>query len=99
MTYDAVILDMDGVLVEALAAYGVTDPKPADLGFLEGFPVDLSAATAHFETEYDLACGDLWNRRSRTSRAANRPRAISTAHWKACRPTARCTSVIGAQTC
>ena len=38
--------------VEALAAYGVTDPTPADLGFLEGFPVNLLAATAHFEAEY-----------------------------------------------
>lgn len=80
MTYDAVILDMDGVLVEnspswvfedaaaeALAAFGVDDPTPEDLAFLDGFPEDLPAAEAHFEAEHGLAYADLWAKRERAA--------------------------------
>jgi len=88
MTYDAVILDMDGVLVEnsqswvfedaaveALADFGVDDPTPEELALLDGFPEDLSAAEAHFETERGLAYGDLWARRERAA-SANQSKAI-----------------------
>jgi beta-phosphoglucomutase-like phosphatase (HAD superfamily) len=88
MTYDAVILDMDGVLVEnsqswvfeaaaaqTLADFGVDDPTPEELALPDGFPEDLSAAEARFETERGLAYADLWARRERAA-SANQSRAL-----------------------
>ena len=88
MAYDAVILDMDGVLVEnspgwvfeaaaaqALADFGVDDPMPEELALLDGYPEDISAAEAHFETGRGLAYGDLWTRRERAA-SANQSKAV-----------------------
>ena len=47
------------------------DPTLEALALLDGFPEDLSAAEAHFETERGLACGDPWaNRYNRPYQSA-----------------------------
>ncbi|MFB6126500.1 MAG: HAD family hydrolase [Halolamina sp.] len=77
MTYDAVVLDMDGVIVErspswvfddaaqtALAEVGIHDPTDREFGMVRSLRGELSEATDHFEHAYGVRFGQLWRRRN-----------------------------------
>ena len=77
MTYDAVVLDMDGVIVErspawvfddaaqtALAEVGIRDPTDREFGMVRSLHGELSAATAHFERAHGVPFERLWRRRN-----------------------------------
>lgn len=87
MTYDTIIFDMDGVLVEnspgwvfetaaaeAIRAHGV-EPTDQDVELLTGFPQNIPAAEDHFREQYGLELADLWRRRERLA-SINQLRAI-----------------------
>ena len=76
MEYDAVVFDMDGVLVErtpswvfdeaateALAAAGIDDPTDYEFHAVRTLDADPQAATDHFETEHGVDFPTLWSRR------------------------------------
>ncbi|MEZ3144393.1 HAD family hydrolase [Halobaculum sp. MBLA0143] len=78
MEYDAVVFDMDGVLVErtpgwvfdeaaetALAAAGVEEPTEYEFHAVRTLDTTVEAATDHFETEHGVTFADLWTHRDR----------------------------------
>ncbi|MFB6218112.1 MAG: HAD family hydrolase [Halobacteriaceae archaeon] len=84
MSYDAVVFDMDGVLVEnspgwvfdraartALRAHGV-HTTPDAVGRLRDFPRDVPAAEAYFAEQHGVDFDALWGRRERAAAAAQR---------------------------
>ena len=82
MSYDALIFDMDGVLVpnsprwaferaaaQALEASGVDAHTERDRELLSGFPTDLDDAERHFTEQHDVSLAELWYRRERFASA------------------------------
>lgn len=76
MAYEAIIFDMDGVLVErtpshvfdtsvdaAFDAYGVTEPESEDYKLLRDSPRELSAHADRFNKRYGIDVGKLWKKR------------------------------------
>ncbi len=76
MTYDAVVLDLDGVVVErtpswvfddaaaeALAAFGIEDPSEEAYQLVRMPPAATEAPTRLFNQEYDVAFADLLAKR------------------------------------
>ncbi|MFC6795627.1 HAD family hydrolase [Halobaculum halobium] len=77
MDYDAVVFDMDGVLVErspswvfddaagrALAEAGIDDPTDEEFRTVRVLRSDLEEAMAHFESTHDVGFDRLWRRRN-----------------------------------
>jgi phosphoglycolate phosphatase-like HAD superfamily hydrolase len=76
MEYDAVVFDMDGVLVErtpgwvfdeaaetALAAAGIEEPTDEEFHAVRTLDTTPQAATDHFETEHGVSFPELWAHR------------------------------------
>ena len=76
MAYEAIIFDMDGVLVErtpshvfdtsvdaAFGACGVTEPESDDYELLRDSAQELSAHADRFNKRYGIDVGELWEKR------------------------------------
>lgn len=77
MTYEAVVLDMDGVIVErspswvfdnaaetALSEAGIDDPTGREFRMVRMLSGGLESARDHFESKYGVAFAPLWQRRN-----------------------------------
>lgn len=77
MDYDAVVFDMDGVLIErspswvfddaaerTLAGAGIDDPTAREFRVVRTLEGGLDAAKEHFESTHGVAFEDLWRRRN-----------------------------------
>lgn len=77
MTYDAVVLDMDGVIVErspswvfdnaaetALSEAGIDDPTGREFRMVRMLSGGLADATDHFQEKYGVEFAPLWQRRN-----------------------------------
>lgn len=76
MTYEAILFDMDGVLVERTPAYvfnesvnktfgafGITNPKEEDYKLLRQTIDELPTYADRFEERYSVSAADLWEKR------------------------------------
>lgn len=76
MAYEAIIFDMDGVLVErtpshvfdnsvdaAFGACGVAEPESDDYELLRDSATELSAHAERFNKRYGIDVGELWKKR------------------------------------
>lgn len=77
MSYDAVVFDMDGVIIErspswvfdeaaqkALAHVGIDEPTGEEIRMARGLHGDLDRAQEHFQTEHDVGFDPIWRRRN-----------------------------------